>query len=118
MRIISIIVAMFTVMVLSCAIKHYSVGKDFDETLIPRIEKNRTTQEELLAMFGEPYVKSILSEQEQKWLYHYESGSLKAQSFVLITKVKTIASRKKVLKVLLRDGIVVDYSFTKEEMGP
>jgi hypothetical protein len=118
MRIISIIVAMSTVMILSCATKHYAVGKDFDETLIPKIEKNITTQEELLAMFGEPYVKSILSEQEQKWLYHYESGSLKAQSFVLTTKVKTIWGRKKVLKILLREGIVVDYTFTKEELGP
>jgi hypothetical protein len=118
MRFISIVAAMFAVMILSCATKHYSVGKDFDETLIPYIEKNITTQDVLLAMFGEPYVKSILSEQEQKWLYHYESGSLKSQSFVLTTKVKTIWGRKKVLKVLLRDGIVVDYTFTKEELGP
>ncbi len=117
MRILSIVLALFTVILLNCATKHYSIGKDFDETLIPRIEKNKTTQEELINMFGEPYVKRVLSEYEQKWLYHYESGHLKSRSYVLTTKVETIGSKKS-LKILLRDGVVVEYSYTKGELGP
>ena len=63
-------------------------------------------------MFGEPFLKTVVSANEEKWMYIYTSGSAKAQSYIVTMKVETTASQK-TLDILLRDGVVVNYAYNE-----
>lgn len=95
-----------------CATSTYSIGTDFPIEKASSIEKGKTTTDELLSTFGEPYSKSVLSESEEKWLYFFSAGSAKAQSYIVTMDVKTTGNQK-TLDVLIKDGVVVNYTATQ-----
>lgn len=98
-------------MICSCAKSSYTVGKDFPTVYVKEIERGSTTSSELLGMFGEPFSKTVISEHEEKWIYMYSSATSKAQSYVVTIHVETVSVRK-VLDILLKDGVVVNFTFT------
>ena len=95
-----------------CASSSYNYGKDFEVHNISKIEKGQTTSKDLVSMFGEPFLKTVVSANEEKWMYIYTSGSAKAQSYIVTMKVETTASQK-TLDILLRDGVVVNYAYNE-----
>lgn len=95
-----------------CATTSYSVGKDFSSENADKIVKGKTTRNQLVTMFGQPFSKTVMSENEEKWIYTYSSGTAKAQSYVVGMKVKTTGSQK-TLDILLKNGIVTNYAFTE-----
>lgn len=98
--------------VTGCATSSYSVGKDFSSENVKLIVKGKTTGKQLIEMFGEPFTKSVMSETEEKWIYTYTSGTAKAQSYVLTTKVES-TGQQKMLDVLLKNGIVTNFAYTE-----
>ena len=90
----------------------FSVGRPFDETGVTKIVKGKTTAAELLALFGEPFTKSVVSENEVKWNYYHTAGVTTA---VATPFGVTAASdnQMKSLDVLLKKEIVVNFTFTK-----
>jgi hypothetical protein len=110
----AILVSIFFVLV-GCATSSYSTGKDFDSSLVNQIVKAKTTKADLLQMFGQPFSKTVISENEEKWIYMYSSGTVKAQSYVLTMKVES-TGQQKMLDILLRDGIVVNYTYNEGPM--
>ena len=57
---------------------NYAYGRDFDEKLLAKIEKEKTSAAEMKSLFGEPITKSVLSANEVKWMYIYTHGIAKA----------------------------------------
>lgn len=96
----------------ACATSHYTAGRDFSSAGVASITKGKTTTTELKALFGEPYTKSAVSETDEKWIYTYTSGSAHAQSYVVTMKVTTTGTQK-TLDVLIRDDVVINYTFSE-----
>ena len=96
----------------ACATSHYTAGRDFPSAGVASITKGKTTTTELKTLFGEPYTKSAVSETDEKWIYTYTSGSAHAQSYVVTMKVTTTGTQK-TLDVLIRDDVVINYTFSE-----
>lgn len=94
-----------------CATSHYTSGRDFPSANVPSIVKGKTTANDLKTLFGEPFAKSPVNETDEKWVYTYANGSAHAQSYVVTMKVTTTGTQK-TLDVLMRNGTVINYTFT------
>jgi len=90
----------------------YTVGRDFDSSLVKQIVKGKTTGSELITMFGQPVTKTVLSANEEKWIYSYTSGEAKAKNLIYTIKVES-EGKVKTLDVLLRDGVVLNYTYSE-----
>ena len=95
-----------------CATSHYTAGRDFPSVSVASITKGKTTTAELKSLFGEPYAKSAVSETDEKWIYTYTNGSAHAQSYVVTMKVTTTGTQK-TLDVLIRNDVVINYTFSE-----
>lgn len=115
MRISKIVAALLIAGLAGCATTKYEVGRDFSSDKVPDIQKGETTASDLRKMFGEPYSKSVVSTDEEKWIYHYINSTASAQSYVVTTTVKTTGTQK-TLEVLLKDGVVLNYTHTEGEL--
>ena len=98
-----------------CATSSYSTGRDFDSSSVNQIIKGETTKADLLQMLGQPFSKTVISENEEKWIYMYSSGTAKAQSYFFTMKVES-TGQQKMLDILLRDGIVTNYTYNEGPM--
>lgn len=113
MKAIFCALALTTSLVLTgCASSSYNYGRDFETHNISRIEKGKTTSNELVSMFGEPFLKTVVSASEEKWVYTYTSGTTKAQSYIVTMKVETIGTQK-TLDILIKDGVVLNYAYNE-----
>ncbi|MBD8123617.1 hypothetical protein IFT62_20630 [Pseudomonas lutea] len=109
----SLIMAIGVCIALSgCATSHYTAGRDFSSANVSSITKGKTTTTELKSIFGEPYAKSAVSETDEKWIYTYTNGSAHAQSYVVTMKVTTTGIQK-TLDVLIRNDVVINYTFSE-----
>ena len=77
----------------------YSVGRDFNSSAVSQIVKGETTKDDIVRMFGEPFSKTVISENEEKWMYVYDAGTVKVQGgvFAITTaqvtgKILTVAN--------------------------
>jgi hypothetical protein len=102
-----------TLVLVGCAFHttNYTIGKDFSQENIRKIEKGKTTTEQLVAMLGEPYTKSVISSDEVKWLYMYIHSSATARAS-LTPKVETSGIQKN-LDILIKDDTVVNFAYTE-----
>ena len=57
----------------------------------------------------------FIDHSHEKWIYMYSSGTAKAQSYVFTMKVES-TGRQKMLDILLRDGIVTNYTYNEGPM--
>ena len=110
-RLIVLVVAIFLSLA-GCATSSYSVGKKFASENVSQIIKGKTTSEELLALLGEPYSKTVLSASDEKWIYMYSEGTTKAQSYIVSMDVEMTGSQK-MLDVLISDGVVANFAYTE-----
>ncbi len=110
-RIITI-VSLVVLSLSGCATSSYTVGKNFASENVSKIVKGKTTSEEMIALFGEPYSKTVISATDEKWIYMHSEGTAKAQSYIVTMDVKTTGTQK-MLDVLITDGVVVNYTFTE-----
>lgn len=100
------------VIISSCATSSHTMGTNFPETNVSQIEKGKTTDKDLIDLFGQPLSKSVVSDTEVKWIYSYSVFSSKARSLVFTTQVRTSGFYKK-LDVLLKDGVVVNFTYSE-----
>lgn len=95
-----------------CATSNYSVGRDFPSENVSKIVKGKTTAKELVQMFGQPYMKTVISATEERWMYTYSHGSATAQSYVFTMNVQSKGTQK-TLDLLLKNGVVENYTFAE-----
>jgi|LGVF01.1.fsa_nt_gb outer membrane protein assembly factor BamE (lipoprotein component of BamABCDE complex) len=115
MRTLTAILLSIFVVLSGCATSSYSTGRDFDSSSVNQIIKGETTKADLLQMLGQPFSKTVISENEEKWIYMYSSGTAKAQSYFFTMKVES-TGQQKMLDILLRDGIVTNYTYNEGPM--
>ncbi|MGK2232409.1 outer membrane protein assembly factor BamE domain-containing protein [Colwellia polaris] len=84
-------------------------GNQFTSEQVAQIKKNKTTSTELLQIFGEPSIKSVLNETEEKWVYSYTGGTGSVQTFTMKT---TSDMSTHMLDILIRDGVVINFAET------
>jgi len=106
------IVSLVILSLSGCATSSYFVGKDFSSENISKIIKSKTTTEEMVTLFGEPYSKTVISATDQKWIYMYSKGTATAQSYIVTMDVKTTGTQK-MLDVLITDGVVANFAYTE-----
>lgn len=94
-----------------CAQSNYSYGTDFATEHVSKIKNGKTTTAELESWFGQPLSKTVLSATQTKWMYIYNKGSTKVQSYLFTAKVEQNGTQK-VLDLLVENGVVVNHTFT------
>lgn len=111
LRIITI-VSLIVLTLSGCATSSYSVGKNFASENVSQIIRGKTTSEDMITLFGEPYSKTVVSATDEKWIYMHSEGTTKAQSYIVTMDVKMTGTQK-MLDVLITDGVVTNYTFTE-----
>ncbi|HHB8369046.1 TPA: hypothetical protein ACQ8GL_005005 [Klebsiella pneumoniae] len=94
---------------------HYESGSQISVENVNRIVKGKTTESDLIAMFGQPMSKGVVSANETKWIYTHNTVSASAQAFTMKT---TSNAEMTTLDILLKDGVVVNYAYTKSPLNP
>ena len=84
-------------------------GNQFTSEQVNQIEKKVTTKADLLKIFGEPAIKSVISETGEKWVYSYTGGTASAQAFTMKT---TSDISTHMLDVLIENDVVVNFAET------
>ena len=96
------------VLVAGCYTAPIKHGNEFDTNYVKHIVKGETTRAQLITWFGQPYLKSTISENEEKWVYTYTQGE--AKSGVLSTKVN---SQTNVLDIYIKEDVVINYTYNE-----
>ncbi|MCL1075910.1 hypothetical protein [Shewanella dokdonensis] len=112
----NIIFAVAALILTSCATSHMTTGADFDATKVTSIVKGKTSADELQILMGQPFTKTVIDENSERWGYLYTDVTSKAKSYVFSVDVNTTGLRKQ-LDVLIKDGVVVNYSYTEAPIG-
>lgn len=95
-----------------CATATYTHGRDFKSEAVASIERGKTTSADLVAMFGEPFSKAVISGAQEKWIYTYINTSSTAQSYLVTTRLQTTGVQK-TLDVLIENGVVLNFTFAE-----
>jgi len=93
-----------------CASKTITSGREFDVAKIGNIQKGVTTSDELVSLLGQPLSKSAQSADEVVWNYTWKKGKATTTQGS-DGPVVTSQGEKKTLEVLIRNGVVVNYSY-------
>lgn len=107
-----IILIALTLLLSACATSEFNYGKDFASENVQKIEYGKTTKQDLISYFGEPFQKSVIGANQEKWMYMYTAGQAKAQSYVFSMKVQSTGSNK-MLDILIENDVVVNHTFTE-----
>ena len=110
------VVAFLLLAVVGCALSFshstHNDGFDFPSRNVNRIIIGKTTDNELIQMFGGPLSKSEASENEEKWMYSSSTGTEYIVKGLLNDNVET-AGQHKTLYIRLKNGIVTNFSYTE-----
>ena len=87
-----------------------TTGRDFDETKVSQIKKGVTTADGIVAIYGEPDKKEIVSANQVMWHYTYLTTEHKTHNF---SSLETTTGYKKNLDILLQDDIVINFAYVK-----
>ncbi|MBB1363808.1 hypothetical protein H5125_16845 [Shewanella sp. SR44-4] len=91
-----------------------NMGNNFSADQTAQITKGKTTETDIITLFGQPSVKTVLNETDVKWIYSYTEGSSSAQAFTMKT---TSDFTTHTLDILLRDGVVINFAETHAPMN-
>ena len=87
-------------------------GTQFTAEQVSKIKKNVTTKADLIGIFGEPAVKSVLNETDEKWVYTYTGGTASAQAYTMKTS-SNISTH--MLDILIKSDVVVNFAETNNK---
>jgi hypothetical protein len=86
-----------------------SLGIYFPDENVRSIAKGKTTDKDIIQMFGEPLSKTITPDTE-KWTYTYASGNATVVRTFTTVGTKYRGKSKK-LDILFKNGVVTDFTF-------
>lgn len=85
-------------------------GRDFDTSKVKDIQKGKTTTQEIIQWFGQPYGKKIVSTNQIGWLYAWRQSTLTVSRTTNTAKGKETGYNKR-LELLIADEVVLNYAF-------
>jgi len=89
-------------------------GRDCDSSKVKDIQKGKTSTQEIIQWFGQPYAKKIVSTNQVGWLYSWRQSIVTVNRSGATVKGKETGFRKR-LELLIGDDVVMNYTF---EEGP
>jgi hypothetical protein len=90
----------------------YSDGFDFPSENVKKIVAGKTTGKELIQMFGGPFEKYGISDEEEQWVYFYSTGTKFTVKSLLTDKVQSIGQHK-TLSIRLKNGTITNFSYSE-----
>lgn len=90
----------------------YEDGFDFPSENVIKIVIGKTTGKELIQMFGGPFEKYEISDDEEQWIYFYSSGTKFVVKSLLTDKVES-TGRHKTLSIRLKNGTTSNFSYSE-----
>ena len=90
-----------------------STGRDFDDTKVSQIKKGVTKADDVVALYGEPDRKEIVSGTDVMWHYTYTSKVVKTHSAPFSSVKTTTSGFQKKLDVLLQNDVVINFTYVK-----
>jgi hypothetical protein len=106
----SVFISLICVALIGCATRTTTTGREFDASKLGDIKKKVTTSDELVGLLGQPFSKSVKSEDEVIWYYSWVKATSTARMGWNTPNVKT-EGYKKNLEVLIKNGVIVNYTF-------
>lgn len=92
--------------------KTFDDGFDFPSENVNKIIKGKTTGDEIIKMFGGPLEKDEILENVEQWRYFYLTG-VEIKENGLLTDEEQSTRWHKMLVILLKDGVVTDFTYTE-----
>lgn len=97
-----------------------SSGKQFDTRKVNEIQKGKTTEADLFAMFGQPMARGQTGSGFKTFTWVYSEARTKGETFIPFAGpfIGGVDTRTKTLMVTVgTDGTVNDYNFSGSEFG-
>jgi len=85
-------------------------GRDFDTSKVKNIQKGKTTTQEIIQWFGQPYAKKIISTNQIGWLYAWRQSTVTVSRTANTAKGRESGYKKR-LDLLIADDVVLNYTF-------
>ena len=85
-------------------------GRDFENSKVNDIQKGKTTTQEIIQWFGQPFAKRIVSTNQIGWLYTWRQSTLTVTRSANSTKGRESGYKKR-LELLISDDVVLNYTF-------
>lgn len=105
-----IILLLFLVILINgCA----TVGKNIDQNKVNQIKEGVTTEQEIIAILGVPYMKTLSSDGKTIMLYQYTKVKNRTSNFIPVANmfVSGMDMRQQMLTILIgKDGKVEKYT--------
>jgi outer membrane protein assembly factor BamE (lipoprotein component of BamABCDE complex) len=95
------------------ATQQSSTGRDFDETKVSQIKKGVTKADDVVALYGEPDRKEIVSGTDVMWHYTYTSKVVQTHSAMYSSTKTTVSGFQKKLDMLLQNDVVINFTYVK-----
>jgi outer membrane protein assembly factor BamE (lipoprotein component of BamABCDE complex) len=105
-----LLMCVMAVALVGCASKTITSGREFDVAKIGDIQKGVTTSDQLAQLLGQPFSKAAQSADEVVWNYMWRKGTA-TTTHGSDGPVVTSQGEKKTLDVLIRNGVVENFSY-------
>lgn len=93
----------------------HETGVAIDPNKVALIKKGKTTESEILSMFGKPTTKVVVNETDSKWVYQHIVSRASAQAY---TGKTSSSLTNEILDILFRKGVVLNFTFSDSETNP
>jgi outer membrane protein assembly factor BamE (lipoprotein component of BamABCDE complex) len=107
-----ILIPLACLTLMGCATRTDIAGSEFDTSKISEIKKGVTTSDELVSLLGTPGEKSVKTEDEVIWKYEWIKSTSRTTMGWTGPNV-VIDGYQKSLQVLIKNGVVVNYTFNE-----
>lgn len=104
------IIVCLSMFLVGCA----SAGRNYDSRKVSQIEKGKTTEAELIQMFGLPTQRGVNSEDQTTMQWVYSEATTKGATFVPIVGLFAggVDTKTKILNVNLTNNVVTSYTYS------
>jgi outer membrane protein assembly factor BamE (lipoprotein component of BamABCDE complex) len=92
-----------------CTTVQSTSGRDFDSSKVSRVEKGKTTSDEILAMFGRPAYKIPELDDDERWAYSFVTTTNVFHD-VLDTRSEMTGYKKSLNILFNKQKVVVNYT--------
>lgn len=99
-------------LLVGCATSTFTQGREFSTDNLSQIVKGKTTDAEMLQLFGPPFQRTVLADGTENWIYTYTVGESTAHVYLFYSSVRTTGTQK-ILNATIAKGVVTNYSYTE-----
>jgi hypothetical protein len=95
----------FVVVLLAVSCATVQIGRDFDPALFQQFTAGRTTEAEVLAAAGEPWLRQTNADGSANWIYLSSKAEARAIPLLVYTHM-TVEQQTKSVTLTFRDGVL------------